>query len=57
MSLNEKNNNKNEITMNFDEIIHNINSLKTKNEFVIIQTSMNEIFMNSSFIKETSYKK
>ena len=57
MSLNEKNKNKCEITMNFDEIIHHINSLKTQNEFVIIQTSMNEIFMNSSFIKETSLKK
>ena len=55
MSLNDKN--KNEITMNFNEIIQHIESLKTKDEFITIQTSMNEIFMNSSFIKEASLKK
>ena len=55
MDLNEKN--KNEITMNFNEIISNLDSLKSKDEFISIQTSMNEIFMNSSFIKETSSKK
>ena len=44
-------------TMNFNEILINIDSLKSKDEFIIIQTSMNEIFMNSSFIKETSSKK
>ena len=55
MAFNEKN--KNEITMNFNDIISNIDSLKTKDEFITIQTSMNEIFMNSSFIKESSSKK
>ena len=55
MALNEKN--KNEITMNFNEIISNIDSLKSKEEFISIQTSMNEIFMNSSFIKDSSSKK
>ena len=44
-------------TMNFNEILINIDSLKSKDEFITIQTSMNEIFMNSSFIKETSSKK
>ena len=46
-----------EMTMNFNEIILSINSLKTKEEFISIQTMMNEIFMNSSFIKENSLKK
>ena len=46
-----------EVTMNFNEIIISINSLKTKEEFISIQTMMNEIFMNSSFIKETPLKK
>ena len=46
-----------EMTMNFNEIILNIDSLKTKEEFISIQTMMNEIFMNSSFIKENSLKK
>ena len=44
-------------TLNFNEILINIDSLKSKEEFILIQTSMNEIFMNSSFIKETSSKK
>ena len=57
MAFNGKNKNKNEITMNFNEIISNINLLKSKDEFITIQTSMNEIFMNSSFIKESSSKK
>ena len=56
MASSEKNNN-NDSSMNFNEIIFNINSLKSKNEFITIQTIMNEIFMNSSFIKESSYKK
>jgi len=55
MASNEKN--KNEITMNFNEIISNIISLKSKEEFIEIQTTMNEIFMNSSFIKEVTLKK
>ena len=57
MAYNDKNKNKNEITMNFNEIISNIDSLKTKNEFVDIQITMNEIFMNCSFIKESLSKK
>ena len=55
MASNEKN--KNEITMSFNEIISNIDSLKSKEEFIQIQTTMNEIFMNSSFIKEVTLKK
>ena len=55
MAFHEKN--KNEITMNFNEIISNIDLIKSKDEFISIQTSMNEIFMNSSFIKESISKK
>ena len=44
-------------TLNYNEILINIDSLKSKEEFILIQTSMNEIFMNLSFIKETSSKK
>jgi hypothetical protein len=40
-------------TMSFPEIISNIDKLILKEEFIQIQTLMNEIFMNSSFIKET----
>ena len=38
-------------TLNYNEILINIDSLKSKEEFILIQTSMNEIFMNLSFIK------
>ena len=55
--MTEKEAKKFEMTMNFNEIILNIDSLKTKEEFISIQTMMNEIFMNSSFIKENSLKK
>ena len=44
-------------TMSFSEIISNIDILISKEEFIQIQTLMNEIFMNSSFIKETQQKK
>ena len=44
-------------TMTFSEIISNIDTLTLKEEFIQIQTLMNEIFMNSSFIKETQQKK
>ena len=44
-------------TMSFPEIISNIDKLILKEEFIQIQTLMNEIFMNSSFIKETQQKK
>ena len=44
-------------TMSFQEIISNIDALLLKEEFIEIQTLMNEIFMNSSFIKETQLKK
>ena len=44
-------------TLSFNEILITIDSLISKEEFILIQTSMNEIFMNSSFIKETSSKK
>ena len=44
-------------TMSFQEIISNIDELLSKEEFIEIQTLMNEIFMNSSFIKETQLKK
>ena len=44
-------------TMSFQEIISNIEALLSKEEFIEIQTLMNEIFMNSSFIKETQLKK
>ena len=44
-------------TMTFSEIISNIDTLTIKEEFIQIQTLMNEIFMNSSFIKETQQKK
>ena len=49
--MTEKETKKFEMTMNFNEIILSLNSLKTKEEFFSIQTMMNEIFMNSSFIK------
>ena len=55
--MTEKETKKFEMTMNFNEIILSINSLKTKEEFISIQTMMNEIFMNYSFIKENSLKK
>jgi hypothetical protein len=35
MAFNEKN--KNEITMNFNDIISNIDSLKTKDEFILFK--------------------
>ena len=54
MALSE---NKNSYSMNLNEIILNINSLRTKKEYSLIQISMNEIFMNSTFIKDSSYKK
>ena len=44
-------------TMSFQEIISNIDALLLKEEFIQVQTLMNEIFMNSSFIKETQLKK
>ena len=44
-------------TMSFSEIMANIDTLMLKEEFIQIQTLMNEIFMNSSFIKETQQKK
>ena len=44
-------------TMTFPEIILNIDQLILKEEFIQIQILMNEIFMNSSFIKETQQKK
>jgi hypothetical protein len=44
-------------TMSFPEIISNIDKLILKEEFIQIQTLMNEIFMNSSFIKETQQRK
>ena len=44
-------------TMTFSEIISNIDILTLKEEFIQIQTLMNEIFMNSTFIKETQQKK
>ena len=50
-------NNINNKTMTFSEIISNIDTLKIKEEFVQIQILLNEIFMNSSFIKETQQKK
>ena len=55
--MTEKESKKFEMTMNFNEIISSIDSLKTKEEFISNQTIMNEIFMNSSFIKENSLKK
>ena len=44
-------------TMTFDELISGIDTILLKEEFIEIQTLMNEIFMNSSFIKETQQKK
>ena len=43
--------------MNYPEIISSIDSLILNEEFYKIQTIMNDIFMNSSFIKETLQKK
>ena len=44
-------------TMSYSDILSNIDILILKEEFIQIQTLMNEIFMNSSFIKETQQKK